>query len=519
MIITCPNCSTQYDIDDARIPSQGRTLLCAVCSSSWFVPAPEPVGNLIRVNNPPQPAHQPSYAQPQAPAQHQSAPLHNAQVQPSSTQADQDQPQSNQATAADAKAAAEQAPQKETQDTDPFASVDRLGADRNDEWLKRAKKPASDEGKQNASSNTMREGPAADVDGEPDLQEGQKQKKKKGLFKKKAARAAKEDESEQFLAFADQEAPVGVPEDVKKEANPAVVDAEFEDLQDADEEDAPDTFDVKDRVDDQDEAVLSATRLEEDDEGDRIAPEDRKMRKGIFLSDDDDEDNDHDEDDDARPRRLFGRSKKSSASTALATTDALDEAAARVFNDEFFKALRVQPKELEKAIRRARRRAEAREKNRLTPLRFVSWILWMGAVVASLSAAYAYRTDIVALWPRANVAYTAVGIEIAPQTLEITRINHRLIMSDEGPEMEVTGVLINKTEKTLAAPLMQAEASGADGAVLARWTFKVDSERTIPSEGAAPFKTRAAAPAGVAEITISFAPKNPGPRIGPDVAE
>ena len=502
MIISCPNCSTQYDIDDARIPSQGRSLLCAVCATSWFVPAPEPVGNLIRVNNAAAQAKPMAYAAQAQPAQPQETPQQKTHTQ-TPPQATDDE---------------NAASQNETGEADPFAVVDRLGEDRNDAWLKRAKKSADDQDHEN--SEKPLETKAANTESEAQTSQEQTPKGKKGLFKKKTARTSKQqDDSEQFLAFADHEAPMGVPNDAKMEANPAVVDAEFEDLVQAPTQKHDDGRSSDDEalhasqaVDDKDDIVLSARRDDEDDGTETL--ETPKMRKGIFLSDDDDDTEDEDED---RPRRLFGRSKK--PSTALATTDALDEAAERVFNDEFFKALRVQPKELEKAIRRARRRAEARQKNRLTPLRAFSWTLWLVAIVASLSATYAYRSDIVALWPRANLAYTAVGIEIAPQSLEITRINHRLIMSDEGPQMEVTGVLINKTEKTLAAPLMQAEATSAEGAVLARWTFDVDSEQMIPSEGAAPFKTRAAAPAGVAEITISFAPKNPGPRIGPDMVE
>ena len=81
MIISCPNCSTQYDIDDARIPSQGRSLLCAVCATSWFVPAPEPVGNLIRVNNAAAQAKPMAYAAQAQPAQPQETPQQKTHTQ------------------------------------------------------------------------------------------------------------------------------------------------------------------------------------------------------------------------------------------------------------------------------------------------------------------------------------------------------------------------------------------------------------------------------------------------------
>lgn len=37
MILTCPECETQYFADDATIGESGRTVKCATCGHSWFV--------------------------------------------------------------------------------------------------------------------------------------------------------------------------------------------------------------------------------------------------------------------------------------------------------------------------------------------------------------------------------------------------------------------------------------------------------------------------------------------------
>src|SRR5690349_24939830 len=35
MILTCPNCGTQYVVKDGTIPPEGRQVRCAACKHSW----------------------------------------------------------------------------------------------------------------------------------------------------------------------------------------------------------------------------------------------------------------------------------------------------------------------------------------------------------------------------------------------------------------------------------------------------------------------------------------------------
>jgi predicted Zn finger-like uncharacterized protein len=45
MILTCPNCGTQYVVKDGAIPPQGRQVRCASCKHSWHQDA-EPASEL-----------------------------------------------------------------------------------------------------------------------------------------------------------------------------------------------------------------------------------------------------------------------------------------------------------------------------------------------------------------------------------------------------------------------------------------------------------------------------------------
>ena len=36
MIITCPSCDKQFEVDAIKIPADGRLLQCGSCSRQWF---------------------------------------------------------------------------------------------------------------------------------------------------------------------------------------------------------------------------------------------------------------------------------------------------------------------------------------------------------------------------------------------------------------------------------------------------------------------------------------------------
>ncbi len=212
-----------------------------------------------------------------------------------------------------------------------------------------------------------------------------------------------------------------------------------------------------------------------------------------------------DVDDGTGPR--FGRRirEERRRATALARLEDVRRFEPDTLDDEFFRSLRVTPHELEKAVRKARRRAEARDKNRLTPWRAFGWSAWVAAVAGAAYAVVAYRDEIVKAAPTAADAYAVVGIETDPFGLQIENVSHRLAMSTGGPMIEISGALRNRGGDAIDAPLLQAEALGPRGELLARWTFRPE-EPSVGGNDVVSFTTRNAAPEGVAEVALSFAP-------------
>ncbi|WP_375205039.1 zinc-ribbon domain-containing protein [Hyphococcus sp.] len=239
-----------------------------------------------------------------------------------------------------------------------------------------------------------------------------------------------------------------------------------------------------------------------DEEPDDIEEDDYNAVHGVVDADWEDVDDDEDR------SRGFGRKVRAERrrATALARMEDVRSIDPEDLDEEFFASLRVTPRELEKAISKARRRAEAREKNRLTPLRFLGWAVWVIVIFSVAYGAFFYRDEIVKVAPKAADAYAVIGIEANPYGLAIENVRHRLAMSTGGPTIEITGNLRNETGEAVSAPLLQAEALGARGELLARWTFAADQAEVSPG-GMADFMTRAPAPDGVTEVALSFAPE------------
>jgi predicted Zn finger-like uncharacterized protein len=72
MILTCPQCATQYRVDAAKFPAAGRTVRCAKCSTSWHQDAPVAEAVPVAAVEPayvpqPEPVYQAPEPQPEPP--------------------------------------------------------------------------------------------------------------------------------------------------------------------------------------------------------------------------------------------------------------------------------------------------------------------------------------------------------------------------------------------------------------------------------------------------------------------
>jgi len=435
MIITCPDCATRYDVDDERFSPNGRSVRCSACGESWFVPAPE----LIDVE----------------PLEEKPSPRRKAY-------------------------------EEDGDEDDDFGPRIKVGfAESDDDARGPVRKRARDFGSQADKGGEIRKGGRRaetysgdyDDDYEDDLDEDdslfdappQDSNPKGGAPAREEAPEKGWRKGRQFIVEDEDDAIERRPYFARKRREPEKEPRES--LRFADDEDDRRSADYAgDRFDDEDPRS--------DAEWTHRGRDERDAYNSAYVVDADWEDV---EDGQAGRGRGFGRRIRAERrrATALARMEDVRPLDPAALDDEFFASLRVTPRELERAIRKARRRAESREKNRLTPLRVIGWTAWLAVVATAGYALFIYRDEIVKAAPKAADAYAVIGIEANPYGLAIEDVRHRLAMSTGGPTIEITGHLRNETRAAVTAPLLQAEALGPRGELLARWTFTA-AETQVP---------------------------------------
>ena len=483
MIITCPDCATRYDVDDSRFIPNGRSVRCTACTESWFVPAPEdldmaPMEDLSQDSRIDEKGHDdnPKRGRSRLKVRMDDEPSDKRDTKkkkskPSAKfQAEEDDDQRSFDTDYDAEF-------EDEDDDNLFGAV--LSASK---AKGKAKKAASKHDKRSSKAGRQQDEAVPDKGwrrGRQFIVEDDEKEDRRPFFSRASKKKNKQEAEDSRREAA---------RDALRFRDSEEFDDMDEDVVDYRTDEMDDDHEFTDEASAHDEAKIVDADWEDVDEGQNHRGDEQYYEPG----------------DQARGfgRRIRVERRRATAVARVEDVRRFDPA---YFDEEFFASLRVTPRELDRAVTKARRRAESRAKNRMTPLRAFGWSAWVAAMAGTLYAVVAYRDDIVAFAPQTADAYAVIGIEANPNGLAIENVRHRLAMSTGGPMIEITGSLSNANGEAAAAPLLQAEALGPRGELLSRWTFTPEDEQ-IGASAAVEFMTRAPAPEGVVEVALSFAP-------------
>lgn len=412
MIITCPNCTATYDLEDARFLPSGRSVRCSDCGVSWFVPAPEPIEALL-----------PSSRIAPQPNRYNEEQLHtNPHTHHQDTSA---RPQDN----------------KQAHNS-LFSKRPNLGDSNLEGHIpQQSSQSASQSVSQSPSQSTSQASPQL--------------RPKWGPMAER--RASGQQSQPQWRR----------PHEPARRNDDQILDTDWEEISPS-----PQNHDT------QSSNLSNAVPLSP------IGEEGHKRHTPT-------------------PNQMSARKDPRESRIKIATPLEPDQSDAP---GEIFASVNVQPRELERALKRVRRKAEARDKNRLTPMRIAGWASLFIVVATTLYAGYHYRNDMVRIWPGSSKVYAVVGINAKPYGLSLENINHRVALSTTGLIVEISGELHNQGEKPIAPPLLQAEALDIHGRLLSRWTFNPD-QPLVKGADFVSFKTRSSAPEGIVEVVLSFAPE------------
>jgi len=152
------------------------------------------------------------------------------------------------------------------------------------------------------------------------------------------------------------------------------------------------------------------------------------------------------------------------------------------------------------ALDDVRARAQARERARLTPAKAAGWAAFVGVAAALFAGLYAWRADVVALWPKAATAYALVGERINTRGLAIVVSGHRIGVEGGRSVLEIEGEVQNVSDDPTLVPLLRGSLTGEAGERHV-WTFAASAESLAPGERAA-ILGRAPAPDSASQLEL-----------------
>ncbi len=140
-------------------------------------------------------------------------------------------------------------------------------------------------------------------------------------------------------------------------------------------------------------------------------------------------------------------------------------------------------------------RAKTQRKRRRAQT-YVAAGAWGGvaaAFVAVLTLAYAFRVDVVRIWPQTASAYAAVGLDATTRGLVFERLVAERSFENGEPVLQVSATVRNTTSRTQPVPYVRVSLRDTTGGEVFGWTVSLETGELDP-RASTRFTTRVARP-------------------------
>jgi hypothetical protein len=132
-------------------------------------------------------------------------------------------------------------------------------------------------------------------------------------------------------------------------------------------------------------------------------------------------------------------------------------------------------------------------------------ILAVVAVLILVTALVAFRAPLVAAVPQLGALYSAVGLPVPLDGVEIRNVTAVRIYAGGWEKLRVEGTIVNATGRPQAVPTLEFAIVAADGTVIVGWQETVATGE-LANDAVLPFTTDfPEPPEGAANITVRFA--------------
>lgn len=155
------------------------------------------------------------------------------------------------------------------------------------------------------------------------------------------------------------------------------------------------------------------------------------------------------------------------------------------------------------------RPGSGRQQKKGRPMLWLGWLLLLLLLGAVLGGGYLARTELVAMYPPLAKLYERFGIHVEPAQwlgVELHGLKSAVVLDGGESKIEISGEVVNVSERTRPVPPIRVAMRGAAGKELAVYTLTLEDDK-VAAQGRLSFNVKLPGQKEeVLDLEVAFAP-------------